>query len=294
MNNVFAAAVLLACLLRAICVGESGRDRDDPCDYSRLNERNYNGWGMSPTDLAEHSFDSYLQSERSKSKNEISRSLGYDYSSIWLTENNPKSEYTAKDRPQDGAIGLNYQRIEMYIGKAAKSPYNPDTYLVTGKSKVNKNICDFSGEIRLTNLFYGECPDGIDSDDRQKNVKCAVLFAEYVLYEDSAQNHTGVFKGKTVCNVRVDKTKMILNESRYSADDYTNRRFAGSWTDYKTQKPKHCEWGDAYVPEAVSYGDGEKMVCPKYLKYGWQDDAESVWNEKEKRYEKKNKWWLKK
>jgi len=281
MGKIFVTAMLSVVLLLTVCVGESKQEEDDPCDYSWLNADNYYGWGASPTDLAKNSFALSLQD--SKRKNDLSRSLGYDYSSIWLTENNLKSRYTAKDRPQDGAIGLNYQHIEMYIGKVTKSQYHPDTYIVTGKSKVNKNICDFSGEIRLVNLLYGECPDGIDTDDRQKNVKCAVLVAEYTLYEDSAQSHSGVFKGMMECDVRVDKTKMVLNESRYDADDYTNRNFVGSWTDYKTKKSKHCAWGDVYVPGAVSYGDGEKMVCPKYLKYGWQSTGNN-----------NDKWWLKK
>jgi len=293
MNKVFVAAMLSVVLLLTVCVEEAS-----PCVVELWPTSCYDGKhnpynGLQPTDLAKEYLESRLRDQkRLNHKEELSKLLTYDYSSIWLTENKPRSsdKYTTKDSPQSGVIGLNYQRIDIYIGKVTKSNYNADTYIITGKSKVNKNICNFSGEIRLIKLFYKDCNEDFEEYEtaeppkRAKSTKCAVLFAEYVFYEDSAQNHTGVFKGIMVCDVYTDKTKMLLNEEALGyPHGYLNRTFVGTWTDYKIQKPKHCIWSDGFPPYSgyMRYGDGDYVFCPEYLKYGWQtcDD---------------DKWWLKK
>jgi len=287
MNKVFAAAMLSVCLLFYVCA-----KKDKPADTRQ--EDNSNKFYSPPqTGISKEYLDSRLQSEElSGHKDELPQSLNYDYSSIWLTENSP----------QNGVIGTNYQRIEIHIGKVTKSKDRADTYLVTGKSKVNKNICDFSGEIRLIKLFYNECYDDSSPDDRPKRAtfpKCAVLFAEYVFNEDGAQNHTGVFNGIMECSVRIDKTTVLLDESMDFSDGYSNRTFVGTWTDYKTKSSKKCIWGNYRLPFTPGFdcGDGEMIVCDEYVKYGWQpyqDGSEREWNEKTKTYEFKDKWWLKK
>jgi hypothetical protein len=290
MNKVFAAAVLSVVLLLTVCAKEDKKVNTIQEDDSNKS------YGPPQTGISKEYLDSRLQSEElSGRKNELPQSLNYDYSSIWLTD-------TRNNYPQNGVIGVNYQRIEMYIGKVTKSKDRADTYLVTGKSKVNNNICDFSGEIRLIKLFYNDCYDDSDPNERPKNAKpqkCAVLFAEYVFYEDAAQNHTGVFNGIMECSVRADKTKMLLDESRDFSDGYSNRTFVGTWTEYKTKKPKRCIWGDYRLPLTPGFdcGDGEMIVCDEYINYGWQsyqDGSEWDVNEKTKRVERKNKWWLKK
>jgi hypothetical protein len=299
MSKILAIAILSAVLLFFICAKEN-----KPLDAYRENDSN-KPYNPPQTGIGKEFLDSRLQSKSlSGLKNELPKSLNYDYGSIWLTENNTRLRgiNTHKNRPQNGVIGINYQRIEMYIGKAVRSKDMADTYLVTGKSKVNDSICDFLGEIRLTNLFYIDCDDDSAPADRPKQAnspKCAVLFAEYLFYENSAQNNTGVFSGTMECSVRTHKTKMLLDESMYFADSYSNRTFVGTWTDYKTKVSKKCIWGDHRLPFTPGFdcGDGEMAVCKEYVKYGWQpyqDGSESAWNEKEQKYDIKDKWWLKK
>jgi len=284
MKKAFAAAALFMLLFSVYANGDNSVD-------PQYGENSNKPSGSRQTSLGKEYLDSRLRSEElSGRKNELSRSLAYDYSPVWLE----------RTQPQNGVIGTNYQRIEVYIGKVTKSNYNPDTYLVTGKSKVNKNICDFSGEIRLIKLFYNDCYDDSDPASRPKRAKppeCAVLFAEYTFYEDSAQNHTGVFGGIMECSVRLHKTKMLLDDSRDFSDGYSNRTFVGTWTDYKIKKPKKCIWGDYRLPLAPGFdcGDGEMIVCPEYLKYGWQsyqDGSEDI--NIGGVLERKDKWWLKK
>lgn len=221
-----------------------------------------------------------LQTKRyAKKTNELNKSLQYDYSSIWQTD----------ERQQNGIIGLNYQRIQFHIDNVTQSS-NPDTYIVKGKSKVNKNICNFTGELKLIKLFYGECED-------PKHKKCAELFGDYIFYEDSTQNHSGYFKGIMECSIYLDKTgkKMMLDESAEDADGYWNRTFVGTWTDYKTKKEKKCIWGDYRLPFTFDFdtGDGEMIVSGKYAMNGWKEynDCSELIEVANGKLELKNKWW---
>lgn len=223
-----------------------------------------------------------LQSKQySNKKDQLQQSLDYDYSSIWLTDN----------MQQNGIIGLNYQRIQIHISEVYKN--TPDTYIIKGKSKVNNNICDFKGEIELTKLFFTDCEGSEFS-------KCAQLFAYYTFYEDSLQNYSGYFSGIMECSVHLNEsdTKMLLDESLDIADGYSNRTFIGTWTDYKTNKPKKCIWGDYRLPFTFDFdcGDGEMIVCDKYVNNGWKsyNDGSEYIHVGEDKWELKNKWWIKK
>ena len=213
-------------------------------------------------------------------QDQLQQSLNYDFSSIWLTN----------DDQQNGIIGFNYQRIQIHISKVSKDINTPDTYFVKGKSKVNNNICDFSGEIKLIRLLYVNYKGAEVEYD---------LFATYLFYEDSTQNESGVFKGTMECAVHLDstKTKMILDEFMVGADGYWNRTFVGTWTNYKTNDSKKCIWGDYRLPFTFDFdcGDGELMVCDKYVNNGWKTfngglEYIIVGNEREL----KDKWWIKK
>ncbi len=267
MRNI----LLFSSLLYSFCFGQV-----DPYYNRQLNEY----FNPQQIDFSKEYFD--LQSKQySKDKNQLQQSLSYDYSSIWLTENTQ----------QNGVIGLNYQRIQIHISKVTKSKNSPDTYLIIGKSKVNNNICNFSGEIKLINFFYTD-------RDNSEFTKCADLFASYVFYEDSTQNHSGMFKGIMECAVYLDKTKILLDESMDVTDGYWNRTFVGTWTDYTTQKSKKCIWGDYRLPFTFDFdcGDGEMVVCDKYVKNGWQTfnaGTEYISSEDDK-WVFKDRWWIEK
>ena len=214
-------------------------------------------------------------------ENILPQFVEYDFSSIWLTEN----------REQNGILGKNFQRIQFHFSKITKSPSDFMVYLVEGKSKVNNNICSFKGEIKLMKwLLYDYC-DNPDFD------KCGSLFAYYTFYEDSTDNHSGVFTGIVESSVHVDKTqkKVLLDESSYIADGYWNNTFVGIWTNYKTQQSKKCIWGNYRLPFSHSFdcGDGEMIVCDEYVKNGWQTfNNHSEYIEVDNgKWELKNKWW---
>lgn len=219
-------------------------------------------------------------------KNTIPNDLfsSFDFSSLWPT----------KEWVQNGIIGLNYQRIQIHIEKAIKHPEKSDTYLIFGKSKVNTNICEFKGEIKvLKTYFFKQCDD-------PEIQSCGVLFGEYLLKEDSLQYHSGIFQGITEAYFYLDTTKKMvtLDETSIDADGYNNRTFVGTWTAYKTKNSKKCIWGDYRLPFTFDFdqGDGELVVNEKYINNGWQtysNQTEFI-ELPDGTYGIKDKWWLNK
>ncbi len=79
-----------------------------------------------------------------QSDNETTRSLArkVDFGPVWMRYNSTVL----------GFIGPHYQRIRIKFLTITKDRKDPRRYHVTGKSKVNENICRFSGAIEITAL----------------------------------------------------------------------------------------------------------------------------------------------
>jgi len=223
------------------------------------------------------------------SKNQLQQYLSYDCSSIWTAPNSHNADETPR---QNGIIGSDYQRIQMYISEVSQSKDNPAVYFIKGKSKVKNNICDFSGEIELLKLYRYEMADTEVSN-------CVYLVGKYILYEDSTQKYSGFYKGTTSCAAYIDTAhrKIKLDDTSGSVW-YNNRNFVGTWTSYATNASKKCIWGDFVLPYTADLfcGDGDMKIRDKYVKNGWEsfnDGSEYIENAKGK-LELKDKWWLRK
>ncbi|MBX2978731.1 MAG: hypothetical protein KF905_05490 [Flavobacteriales bacterium] len=183
---------------------------------------------------------------------------------------------------QNGMIGLDYQRIRIHIHKTLQDPKNLQ-FTIYGRSNVSDNICDFQGTIDI--LSVHEMNEDYDFPGQ------GVLFGEYVLYEDSAQKHAGVFKGTFECDVLIDheNRSIKLDESDAIADGYFNRTYVGTWRSYHTKAKKKCIWGDYRLPFTFDFdcGDGEMYVCEKYESNGW-----TSFNDRSE-YHSMDKWWKK-
>ena len=53
-----------------------------------------------------------------------------------------------------GIIGDIYQKLDVYFLSIEKDKQRERVYCVVGKSRVKSNVCDFEGEIEITNVFY--------------------------------------------------------------------------------------------------------------------------------------------
>lgn len=201
------------------------------------------------------------------------------------------SIFCTADFEQNGVLGTNYRRIRMHISKAKQQSFDSLVFDIEGKSNVKGNICNFKGELKIQSIYeYFDEPDYPGQ---------AVLFARYKFNEDAAQAHPGTFEGVFEAAVKIDRSnKVVRFDNSFSlSDDYYNRTYVGTWTDYGKQIVQKCIWGDYRLPFTFGFdcGDGEIIVCDKYVNNGWKSyndgsDYESVAGEG---HRLRNKWWKK-
>jgi hypothetical protein len=55
-----------------------------------------------------------------------------------------------------GIIGTDFQRFQIHFSSIKKNPQNPYEYLVSGKTMVKNNRCDFTGTITIKTAVI--CP----------------------------------------------------------------------------------------------------------------------------------------
>ena len=166
-----------------------------------------------------------------------------------------------------GFIGDNYQRFQIHLISVIQNPTNPYEYLVFGKTKVKETICSFQGIIKITK-------SGLYKTAEIPNYKQGFAEFDVVFYEDNKQPSTGFFKGKLTSNFLIDNYENFRYDAlMFVADGFSNNQFIGSWTSYKTNKSKKCNWGDYRIPESGNFdiGAGEFCVDDKYIKNGWEN-----------------------
>lgn len=225
-----------------------------------------------------------------KEENLIAHYGKFDFSKIW--------NQTTSDRVW-GIIGQDYQRIRIKFLAIEKDSKNQNIYLVKGKSNVKGNICDFQGTITLKKVFEVKDesvrPISLEDDgwDLSNIKKRGVLIAEYILYEDRLQKHSGVFKGILYSKWYLDRENGI----KYDDNEVIvkNNPFIGTWTGYSSGKSKICNWGDFHVPDIdddFDEGAGEFYPNNKYDDKGW-GNLKKAWfdnDEKAKQIEMAE-WW---
>ena len=184
-----------------------------------------------------------------------------------------------------GFIDTSYTRFYIHITSARKSIDNPYEYKISGKTRVRTNICSFQGTItfKISKLYL---------DPEFPKVKVGFAIGEILFYEDSAQTGSGLIKGKLTTHFYLDKTqKPRYNSLMWQADGFCNNQVVGTWTSYKTNKSRKCNWGDYRIPEASDFdmGAGEFSPADKYLKNGWQSYRDSFG----KQQKTLDRWWAK-
>lgn len=194
----------------------------------------------------------------------------YDLSTIltadsFLAEDNEDGKEKIKRAEILGFIGDDYQRFFIHFVSVIQNPTNPYEYFVYGKSKVKETICSFQGIITMKQAktyINGDIPTY-----KQGFANCDVI-----LYEDKKQSSTGFIKGVLKSYFIIDNRGQFRYDGlSFVADGFSNNQFIGSWTSYKTNVSKKCNWGDYRIPESgdLDIGAGEFSVNEKYVKNGW-------------------------
>lgn len=245
--------------------------------YGQTNEREIN-WGNE------------VLNDKDLSKREYKNSyLKYDFSPLWTkTENSSVF----------GFIGDDFQRLYMKILSAKKDKNRPGTYLVSGRSMVKNNVCDFTGTIVITKArVYKNMYWGVDDEYRNKGIKKqGIIIAEYNFQEDRTQKHVGVFEGVLFTAWYIDKTGEIkYDDIRIESDGYSNNQFVGTWKSYDSKTVKNANWGDHRIPLSGDLDGGAGGFSPidKYLKFGWQTYRDAYFNNNNEkaRQEEHREWW---
>ena len=211
----------------------------------------------------------------------------YDFGPLWTRPDNGHVY---------GFIGDNYERLRIKIISAAKDKHRPDTYFVSGRSKVKGIIRSFSGTIKITETrIYKKMRWGLDDEYKNKGLKNqGVIVGEYLFAEDRTKEHTGMFKGVMYTSWYIDRNNRLkYDDIEIYSDSYHNNQFVGSWTSYNSKAVKTCNWGDYRIPNSgdLDGGAGEFSPIDKYLNYGWQSYQDAfIQNSEPARREEDKRW----
>ena len=218
----------------------------------------------------------------------LSEYLARDFGPLW-TQTNAEAVV--------GFIGPRYQRLEVKVLTATRSPTDPAQYILTGKTRVAGTVSAFSGTLRLVHLRVAASRPRLDGGDGRlpAGAREGVVVGQYVFAEPTGQAKTGVFRGVVVTHWYVDgRGHLRYNDADLGASDgFANNQFVGTWTGYATSRAVRCNWGDYRVPNAgpLDIGAGEFSPDPKYYSAGWQEYAAAVPEPKSPRPTVTQVWW---
>lgn len=226
-------------------------------------------------------------SAESKLANADSSVLKHDFAPLWVRLDDNASVV--------GYVGTDFQRMRIVILSATKSPSEPGTYNVTGKSMVKNVVRPFSGTMKITKT--SSTPKAGDEEEyKGENVRGAgAVFGEYHFVEDAKQTSTGKFDGSFVTYWILDANgKLQYDEVMMGADAYLNNQFAGTWTSHRSKASKPASWGDSRIPVAGGLDIGAAEFSPeqKYIKNGWQNYVNAYAKQNERAMaEERRQWW---
>ncbi len=164
-----------------------------------------------------------------------------------------------------GFIGEEYQRFQIHFNSIIQNYDNPYEYFVYGKTKVRDNICEFQGSLIISEISY-------EKDEEHPDLNTAYLAGDYVLFEDQACLHSGIFRGEFISFVYIAKDSiMYYNDLDNEKPSYSNNLFTGEWFHYESDLVQICNWGDNRIPGAADLDIGSNEFKPSYrfLENGW-------------------------
>jgi hypothetical protein len=209
---------------------------------------------------------------------------------VFLAEDREDHKEKIEKPEPIGFIGDNFQRFYIHLTTVKKKSNNPYEYLVTGKTKVKTTICSFEGTIKiLASRLYMEA--------ELPKYKQGFTVCEVSLFEDKKQPSSGFIKGKMTSYFVIDDKKQFRYDGlNFVADGFSNNQFIGTWTSYKTNATKVCNWGDFRIPNShgLDTGAGEFSVSDKYVQNGWTN-YKLAWSDtregKQAKLIEREKWW---
>lgn len=184
-----------------------------------------------------------------------------------------------------GYIGDGFQRLQLRFISVIQNFDNPYEYFLYGKTKVAKNICEFQGSLSIREAGYlteNEFPGFIR----------AYLSGDFVLFEEQACLHSGIFRGNFITSVYLDPDGVIYyDDLKKDSKNFTNNEFFGEWEGYYPYEIKKANWGDHRIPFSTGLDMGPEKFKPsfRYLEKGWKEYLEE--REGMEKGEEVERWW---
>lgn len=194
---------------------------------------------------------------------------------------------------QLGFIGPDYRRLRLKLLTVRPVAGQPGQYTVTGKSKVDANVADFEGTLRVLHVRAKKDRPRTLDDEPPIAVRSGIVLAEYELRERREQAGTGVFRGLLHARWYQDKAgQLYYDDLLLHADSYANNQGVGTWQSYRSGQTKRCNWGSYRIPNAGDLDQGAAEFSPtdKYLAQGWQQYRDAGSNPAALRAERAA-WW---
>ncbi len=212
----------------------------------------------------------------------------YDFSEIWTT---------TVDQCVVGIIGEEHMRIKVKILEIEKRPNDTNLYLVSGKSSVMGNVCDFTGAIfiKKVHLFSVSGKNDVPRENKPSKIR-GVLVADYEFLENTQQNHVGIFSGKLYSKWHLDSSnRVVYDDTDLTRKGYINNAYIGFWRSYEGNDKRICSWGDYRVPMSKDDFDIESELfrpADKFRSKGW-DIYIKAWHEDDAKAksDELNPWW---
>lgn len=208
-----------------------------------------------------------------------------DISKIFFPDSLYTGMETIKHQEPLGFLGENYQRFEIHFINCIKSKTDHTLYEVTGKTRVENTIHNFTGQIKIQSVkFYKDSIWLMDELDPAKDKSAVDITSEIKLDITHDELKIGCIIGQFKTSAYKDSSNQIhYNAFGFFADGYSNNQFQGNWINHQTKEKKTCNWGDYRIPNAgdLDMGAGEFSPSEKYSKYGWKIFSDS-WSQDEK------------
>ncbi len=192
----------------------------------------------------------------------------------------------------DGFFGNDNYRIEFYWSEAKKDSLNPLVYHLKGKTNFKGNIDSFTGKIELDTAiaftdplidledWYYDTPDKLD--------KSVLLNGNLIMYENTEDTHSGVFRGDFRMEIGLSKLGELFLWYYSPKIGSMGGGFAsqGTWSLHGSTETKPYVFGkDLFmfannILKDFSYGERDVQINEKYVHLGW----DNYWDMKE--------WWI--
>lgn len=197
--------------------------------------------------------------------------------------------------PQNGVRGDDFRRIEVFFYPGATKT-DSLTYSLKGRTKIDDNICDIKGTVRIKKIYH--CNEWYaDSMD------LFMIIADYSFKEDAKKKGSGEYRGifGATGYISDDAPGIVqVNDLNDVADGYWNRNYVGTWRSYENPELLlRCIWGDYRLPYTFDFdvGDGEMFVNSKYNSPAWErwfsgEEQEIIhWGNDKIIWKYKDAWW---